>query len=615
MVFGSEYQVGMPWMMEPEDSWPCKKSFSPAPIEEFRKDMREGACCVVGRAEAPDSEFPEVKKGGLDWLIRVYGYVMAAVYKWRKKAGAMGPVIINGAQLPSSKVFGYPSIQCLRAAELFLLERAQKDLKTARMKTLNVDTAFEEDVNGITRKLVVIGSRGRNQIQGVYGQVDLPVLAKEHKLSELYAQAAHETSHEEVVSTLHQTRRKVWIINGRALADSIKAWCTECRLKEKKCMGQKMGPLPDHRAQVGAMFQSVAIDLFGPVGYQQHVKKRQVGKGWGVVFVCTTTSALHVEFMDMYSTDSFLLALRRFMSVRGTPTRFQSDRREQLVVAAKQVATWDFKEVVQWAGRKGIEWTLVPTGGQHFNGQAERMIGLIKKQLWKTFEGKKLTHEETLTVLAEAVQKINSRPLTWNPRPEGEPLCVQDLMLGKAKPGQVEVRFESGKKLAKRFKNVQRTQQEFWKRWIEEVFPEKLRQSKWRQEKRDLKVGDVVLRKDETAAGQTYKYAKVIKVHTSMDGKVRAADIEYKLPGESVFRTTTRPIHKLVLVVPVEEQALAGDRTRGGRTRAGCTPGREGTTADAHGRRWSRRGDSASIAARACATGGSEASRRRGRPH
>jgi hypothetical protein len=110
---------------------------------------------------------------------------------------------------------------------------------------------------------------------------------------------------------------------------------------------------------------------------------------------------------------------------------------------------------------------------------------------------------------------------------------------------------------------VQRTQQEFWKRWIEEVFPERLKQSKWKREKRDLKVGDVVLRKDETAAGQTYKYARVIRVHTSADGKVRAADIEYKLPGESVFRKTTRPIHKLVLVVPVEEQeeqATAGDQ-------------------------------------------------------
>ncbi len=80
-------------------------------------------------------------------------------------------------------MLGYPSIQCLRAAELFLLEKAQKGLKTAKMRSLNVDTVPEKDVNGITRKLVVIGSRGRNQIEGVYGQVDLPELAKEHKLS------------------------------------------------------------------------------------------------------------------------------------------------------------------------------------------------------------------------------------------------------------------------------------------------------------------------------------------------------------------------------------------------------------------------------------------------
>ncbi len=49
-----------------------------------------------------------------------------------------------------------------------------------------------------------------------------------------------------------------------------------------------------------------------------------------------------------------------------------------------------------------------------------------------------------------------------------------------------------------------------------------------------------MLRKDETAAGQTYKYARVTKVHVSTDdGRVRAADVEYKLPGEAVYRTTT----------------------------------------------------------------------------
>jgi hypothetical protein len=57
-----------------------------------------------------------------------------------------------------------------------------------------------------------------------------------------------------VITTLHRSRRRVWIINGRALAESIGARCTECRLKAKKYMGQKMGPLPNHRVEVGAMF-------------------------------------------------------------------------------------------------------------------------------------------------------------------------------------------------------------------------------------------------------------------------------------------------------------------------------------------------------------------------
>jgi hypothetical protein len=192
------------------------------------------------------------------------------------------------------------------------------------------------------------------------------------------------------------------------------------------------------------------------------------------------------------------------------------------------------------------------------------MIGLIKKQLWKTFEGKKLSHEETLTLLAEAVQKINSRPITRNPRPEGEPLCVQDLMLGRAQPGEVEVKFKMGKQLTRRFENVQRTKQEFWRRWIEEEFPEMLKQNKLTRDKKELKVGDIVLGKDETAAGQTYKYARVTKVHISTDGRVRAADVEYKLPGEVGFRTTTRPIHKLVMVLPVEEQAHASGQEREG---------------------------------------------------
>jgi hypothetical protein len=77
-----------------------------------------------------------------------------------------------------------------------------------------------------------------------------------------------------------------------------------------------MGPLLNHRAEIWAIFQSVAVDLVGPIEYQG----RWAGKGWGVVFVSTTTSAAHIKFADTYfSTESFLMALRRFLCSKRTP--------------------------------------------------------------------------------------------------------------------------------------------------------------------------------------------------------------------------------------------------------------------------------------------------------
>jgi hypothetical protein len=174
---------------------------------------------------------------------------------------------------------------------------------------------------------------------------------------------------------------------------------------------------------------------------------------WGDVRLHDNLS-VHIEFMDTYSTDSFLMAFRWFMCVRGTPSRIQSDRGEQLPAASKQVAGWDFESAVQWAGKKGVEWHLVPTGGQHFNGQAERMIGLIKKQTWQSFEGKKHKARGDGYDLAGGAQIINSRALTRGSWADSKPLSPEDLMLGKAKVGAPAVLFKTGQQLVKRFKTV-----------------------------------------------------------------------------------------------------------------------------------------------------------------
>lgn len=93
---------------------------------------------------------------------------------------------------------------------------------------------------------------------------------------------------------------------------------------------------------------------------------------------------------------------------------------------------------------------------------------------------------------------------------------------------------------------------------MKEIFPSRTKQKKWYKYKRNVQVGgDVVLRSNEITAGQSHRYTtRVVKVHTGTYGMVQSANVEYKLPGEFKFRTTTRPIHKLILIVLVEEQTF-----------------------------------------------------------
>jgi hypothetical protein len=72
---------------------------------------------------------------------------MAADYRWRKKTGAEGPVIINSVEGELRKV-GYPSLEYRQAGELYLLESAQKGIKISGANMLATDVVTGEDVIG-----------------------------------------------------------------------------------------------------------------------------------------------------------------------------------------------------------------------------------------------------------------------------------------------------------------------------------------------------------------------------------------------------------------------------------------------------------------------------------
>lgn len=446
----------------------------------------------------------------------------------------------------------------VRLAEKILVWEAQKGVKLSEYKNLLPEIS---EMDGILRSklpIILVGGREKGRFRVGYDHDGVPLVPLGHPLARLHMSHAHQAGHGGASATLMRSRQKVWIPQGGKIAKSIKFYCVVCKRRDAKCQEQKMAPLPEFRLKPAPIFNTVAVDLFGPLTYRDMVKRRVTGKGWGVVFVCMMSTAVHLELTEAYSTDAFLMAFRRFICMRGTPSLVISDRGSQLVEAASEVAGWDFARIQEWSAARKFEWRLVPTQGQHQNGLAERMVGLVKKTLGSTVGEKECTYGELVTVLQEAALIVNSRPIGIQGKVEdlevGGAITPLHLMLGRATAEAPEVLTERAS-LTTRLVFIQDLQRSFWNKWRAVVFQGRDRSYRWRTHCRDLRVGDVVLLKDESATTRSYRLGRVTKVFRSeADNFVRSVLVAYKNPGQKKFRLTERPVQRLVLLLPIEEQ-------------------------------------------------------------
>jgi hypothetical protein len=92
---------------------------------------------------------------------------------------------------------------------------------------------------------------------------------------------------------------------------------------------------------------------------------------------------------------------------------------------------------------------------------------------------------------------------------------------------------------------------EYWKKWMAQVFQGQVLAQKWRKHHWDAQVGNVVLVKNETTAGEEFQRERVMEAIPREDGHVRSVQVEFKNPGEKVFRSTLRPIQKIAVIVPL----------------------------------------------------------------
>ena len=65
--------------------------------------------------------------------------------------------------------------------------------------------------------------------------------------------------------------------------------------------------------------------------------RRSTVKMYGCLFTCLYSRAVHVETCPSLSTDSFLLALRRFIALRGPIVHIRCDRGTNFVGASNEI--------------------------------------------------------------------------------------------------------------------------------------------------------------------------------------------------------------------------------------------------------------------------------------
>ena len=234
---------------------------------------------------------------------------------------------------PDSSGFSVAEKRSIKAVQKLM----HKDIEAGKFRGLN--PCLNED------GIYLVSGRMEYWFEHTYNTKGLILLPSNHRFSLLYALYIHKLCHLGVAALVSKIRRKFWIVNLPTLVKKIRYNCVTCRKLDKDLGKQIMAPLPMDPLKTCPTFFKTSLDLFGPLEVKGEVNKRTKGKVFGVIFTCMYTRAVYCDESQNYSTDAFLLVLRRFVAIHGYPKKIFSDPGTQLVSASKELHKFELKNL------------------------------------------------------------------------------------------------------------------------------------------------------------------------------------------------------------------------------------------------------------------------------
>ena len=527
----SEWQKGPKFLKDREEDWPIRNSYSGVELPEQ----------IIATAIAQIETTPSI--GLLIDIERFSSYSALIPVTARVQSVFTGTHSLRN-------IVQVPCRESMDKAERVWILDAQKTVKVA-VKPQTLKRLSVTEIDG----LMVVGTRIESWEEHTYNRKNPILLHAECQLAKLYAQHVHDTCHLGISSVAVKVRSKYWIVGLRSLLKSIQYKCVTCRKLKCEVQQQIMGHVPNERLSPAPAWSYTSVDLFGPYSIKGETNKRSRGRGYGVIFNCMLTRAVYLDLATDYSTDGFILVLRRFISIRGCPLKMWSDRGSQLKAADKEVrqiiAGLDEKAIIEFGSSKAFDWTFTTPNAPWQNACSESLIKSVKKVLKFVIGDQILSFSEMLTVLFETADMVNSRPIGRHPTSleDGAYLSPNDVLLGRSTKEIPNTSFDTSSNLCVRQRFCQKIVNAFWKKWTRDFFPSLIIRQKWHTSQRNIRVGDIVIMQDANALRGKWKLGKVSRADPSLrDGFVRNIEIQH---GNT---TVQRLVQKVVVLVPVDEQ-------------------------------------------------------------
>lgn len=508
-LLASRWWTGPEWLRSPMEQWPSEK---PSEIEEEIEAERKKGCVMSIQCSSViplNLPFATFKRN-----VQFVAGVRRLVQILRLKKSNNGPLTVMEMEEAEMKIWRIVQQECFGKSGNSVngLSVVQDKDRLLRLKTKVVNREDSDDFR-------------------------LPLLLpKKHPIMEQLIMQEHlDNAHGGVQYLMSKLRERYWIVQTRRTIQRVLKGCRRCQRYKSKAPIVDVAPLPADRIKAAKVFEVTGVDLAGPLFLKDG------SKTWIVLFTCGVFRAVHLELVKSLNTDSFLLALIRFVSRRGRPAIIFSDNGTNFVGAENLFRDLDWKRIQHETMLQRIQWKFNPPTAAWWGGFWERLIQTVKGLLLRMLGHRKLNYYQLMTSLCQVEAVVNARPLTYVTE-DGDDLVpltpamfLQDLSETRC-PEEAALGADG---LRKKYREMTQLKDELRDRFRSEYLGLLIQKKNPKKIRVELKVGDVVLVGSEGRKRLDWPLARIVELIQGKDGHTRVAKVK------TAIGFLLRPIQRL----------------------------------------------------------------------